>query len=1128
MIILILILILKLIHGIQVLSTPHGQIIVSDDVNVTSPSFFVSSNMFVIQDVTFTNGFIIYNGSCATATINYIVFTNVTMKYNIDMGVDFSSILIDMQCDTGASVWVDQNTFIADGSCIGSKCAKSSITVTNIDSSTTGYLNVSVNAYGDTTYGIGVIQTSDTSMYVNGIEFQYTSSSSLSAMETLLGISYGGSYDSSAPVLQRAARNVKSHNQMISGIPYDVTIFGVGGNSFCGGTCKGNDCDACVIDPTRYPNASVSGVCHDKTIFSSWSYLGYLCQHERVVALPIAYIPQVITFNHSLIIEKQEGVSSPGPHDSSAVILPKPKIVHDHTAPQHPLEDETEHSIRLNGDFLEFHSISFLIDGDFVSPFFGAFLFSKTEPSTSVLFYSCDFIGSFTTNSLFNIIVMEDDTDEIGFYNSYFEQIQADYTPGFMKRLYLIGNEFFNPQLGLTDVSVTNTFIIANNTGGPFYPLPSCDGVLCVRDAICSPDPCILEGNNFTGTITEGDAILFAGDLVSIYKLSNIDLFHSGINGNANTDSMIGLDYNNLTGIPCNYSDLFQLKQENPGFFGWPPGVDIRCDVGLPTEKSCSGTCSPPLPPPLFCEVDASYSLLEPGLGHDKFQTLKDAIEECLSEPTQHIYVHDGTYQEDPILFTPADFNTQTRLLIEPWTGGASSIIFVGHSHVFEEFPIYTHVNITGVEFHSQNFSSSPTPFGSPVSSILSGTVMNFLMKDVVIRGSVNPANPLLTPDVNTLMSLETLNALVFDLSNVHLRGSVDAGLVLTDGYALIPTNGTLIVLDAIDGIGNWGSFVTLLGVHRVFINNMECTNLCGGMEGTDAIVKIQFKDDVSTTLKMFLQIINLSLFVNNNTFQNVMNVNGAGYISGLWVENPSSATQSEVDMFWIKNFTSLDYPIGLRYVNIQEQVLYLNEPPLSTPLVYDAKRGMRETARYNTIEGTKYDVKNGVPTLDDILLLDNACNDLCIPPDANTCEVSVDYNALTFGWGTRMFNSIQDAIANCTVATLPMPIQIVLDGGGATVDHEEDVVFNQMKDILLYGKTITSTGERSRLVGRHTVMTGQTGVLIIRSLVLLLDDRVVDRTLPVFVPSSGNGPVDYDFLLENLLFSIGTATTPI
>ena len=556
--------------------------------------------------------------------------------------------------------------------------------------------------------------------------------------------------------------------------------------------------------------------------------------------------------------------------------------------------------------------------------------------------------------------------------------------------------------------------------------------------------------------------------------------------------------------------------------------MDIICNRGLSTEKTCSGFCIPPSPPPPYCEVNTTATIFNSDLFFTQvFPTVKTALENCKSQPLEWIRIHDGMYNEPDLQIKPVlDGSTQPNFLMEPFNPIVDKVILIGTTH--QLFPQFKNIQINKIEFWSQNFSELiiTTPLGDE--NFVFGDVQNCTLFDLKFKSMPNSSlepTGTNTPDVESILDIIVLQASHLNFTNLKLCGSLLYGILLLDNKQNDPDQGALFQLINIVGKSNYGTFIEINGNNKAMIRNCNCTIFCGRITSRDSIFRIINKEVLSNKSKLIVDIDGLNVQVPNDTLGSIQNLelvpSGFGFISGVWIQQPFSISLDVIETFLILNVISINYPVGFRYLLIDNEIIFLSEPSGSDPIAFDSKRGMRETARFNNIEGILFDMKQGTPSTDISLGLINACNDLCIPPNAGTCQVNTNFDPMiTSSFGTRRFHTIIDAIVNCTSPLNPLPIELVADPGSLIVDtvHVESIFFNISRDITIFGQFGGVGGIKITLIGRHQFKTGVTGLIQFINLNLSLDPQfILIRTLPLFYQDSYFSTVDYDLSFINL-----------
>lgn len=1085
----------------KIILSPCSPIVGSFEVLVGTdqiPPEFSSYN-FVIIESNITA--IEFNFECFEQKTNKIVIANNTFNINHNI-----SCLVDLKHAKTNSFEFVQNIFYT--SSIGLSRVEAGLQVENVNTTTSTLLRIIDNKFCNILNPCDnegyQWMLSDQTILESGIVVNSNSILELASVLSTSGYSFVLSSFQSLP------RSMKLSNIGMFGYSYDVR-FTINEQTNCKHVCK-DQCNSCLIDPTRF---NEENVCFDRTLFHRWPMIGYGCtKYNNIFALKVEYPQETIVFNRSLIISSNEQIDFVGPlNGGSFTIVDNPIITHGNIQASNPFS-ATGSSIVMRGTSIKFNSIQFNIVGTNVFPFFGVLLFTTDmEILGSITFNECEIHGNSLDQSsiLFNTITMDDAVVHVNFTNCLIEWIVFDLIPDILDTLYMVGNEVNHMINGIIDVEIEDWFVIMNNFGNDVTFTPDCFGIFCIRDTTCSIESCRFQNNSFNSTIEEVDFPSYAGNLYSMYKFENVAIKVDEIDENSNLKVPYGIEYANMPLIPCNFTMLKTIKENNVDVIGWE--ADIICDRDLVTEKSCSGLCLVPQPPPSFCIVDSTVLVSNPNYFHSIFPTISSALDNCQSSPTLHIKVLEDQYLESGLVFDPNDGN-QINFTME----ANSNVVIIGHSHTIST--LFLSVSFIGsIVFQSQVF---PTFTPLNVGNIISGIVLNVFMRNITFKALSNENEVPLglnSPDVDNLLDIILLGRKA-RFVDIQLFGSKKIAMRIIDGNQANPNTGAHIILEKIEGKSHLSSLLDVQGVNKIHVNGVECIQWCGAFDAANSVFRVMNKETVSLSNKFEMNITNVNVQLTNITTQQWKTVigGGPGYISGIWIENPV------IDVSFVKSFiltglTSLDYPVGLRFVDITEEIIELSEPIGSFPIFDDLKRGMRETTRFNNIEGTIYDLKNGGPAGDDLLHPSNTCNDLCLPPEWEICRVDRDFSTLTPGFGTRVFHSVQNAIASCISTLLPMPIQLHdPDANGIVIkEHTEDIVFNASKSIRIYGPVSSLDGSRVKLIGNHVLDVGT------------CDDRVIIEDIEL--NSNTNAPVifgvDIQYDLEiNRIWMIGNTTT--
>jgi len=1055
-----------------------------------------------------------YVGKCGPFT-NTVVFDNVEIGISSPVTSPTSAVLdVDLSCDSNSDVSITNVRVLATGACISSSCASAGVRVTQASSSTVTNLVVDSCDLGDASNGYGTPLTQDLPALGAGIEMNGPVSDSLAAWLT-----GDGSYDVSPPVFQQFPRNIRRRNPGLTGRPYDVLLSDTtyGSPSSCGDVCRLLCGDQCLADPTRFPvGVPDSGVCLFTTQFPDLAYVGAFCT-DRALLFPTDYAPTIVTLNRTVDLRIEGWVTDLplGPYASGNTLLGKPLIRHSNT--QAPTIWETDpHSININSNSLEVVGVDFQIEDTYEFPFYGSVLFStaRTTPIQDISLRNCSFYSVEDVTFLFDVVPMLGLVSTMTIDDCLFDGVGGGLVPDGLDSLDFLHSTIRNDdQFGVMDVTVGlgGARIIGNTAESVgYFTTTTCSAIVCLSDTL---GPSEISGNDFSGTLTGPASVNYVA-----MQLRNVAIDKADIVGNVDSGVMVGLDYANMPLIPCNETDMFVLKQSNPGFFGY--FADILCDPGLPSELSCSGLCFPSTDPPTACEVSSLYNPSTFGWLFDRFATLGAAVSLCTATPVQRIYVRNAApiFETVPIEFRlPNAGQTSMEVLRHPAdTVGPNPVVY-GEEHTFPE-----NENLA-VVFSEVDFAAV-----SPGSlSMFSGYVADFSF-----RGGTISAVPLATeppfgsnaPYVDSLVSLLVdTDGIAITFEDTVMRGAQDTLLQIQDHPYEDPIP---IVLRNVELSLVWGQGIVMGNLWNVYLDSIECVFWCGGLIAVDAVNSLTFLPD-HASLPLYVWIDDFSTFVNaSDPVQGAFPTTvpgGFGDRAGFWLENPASVPTAGVLLFHVRDVSSVGHPVAGRLVSMSEDVLELNEQPV--PIVNDPLKPLREFARVNTMQGAVHDVKKGLPPAD-VPTLDSThtCDDLCPPVVGPSCEVNAAFDALTPDWGTRRFADIATAIRDCTLADDPVPIQLVLVPGQTEVTHVEDVLFDSVtRGVHLKG---TEPSFLVSLVGRHVVDTSQVGRVTVADMVLALDSTLTPRTTPVVEVIPGPSSLD-SLSLERLTINTGLSSMP-
>lgn len=1089
--------------------------------NSTTTTSYMGYNFIVINSE--IEDTLQYSGECfAESSRDLLISGNNFVVESVIPG-DGVSLKVDMEHDSNSGLKIFGNEFTASSaSCQTSECSKISIWVLGVGSSQTSSLVLTSNGFRDTVYASGDERLKDRPTYEVGIKVE---TDNLGDLETLLSSSNPILYETSSVEFQRIARNLGGRmNQNIVGSLYIVVVTD-GSTLTCWDTCYYGCDEVCIVDPTRISSLS-SGVCYNVTLFDLLSAAISTCSeyYNVVLAFPTLYDREILTVGRNMIvgtITRKTTTGGLGNH----TMYDKPTIVHTNNLIPNNLETDG-HSIYINTlGFVTFQDLAFVFQDDYQSPWFGTILFSKQyDNHTSFMTLSgCSFLGNNLNSVLFNSLKMNDLIGELRIEDCWFNGVINDIVPDSIESLVFNRNRMTNMNNGIISVIVSNHVEVVGNIALPaegVFVNMACGGTVCITGdgGACSSTACRVRDN-----IIHAESPPSAE--TATFRLEGLNMGLTNITNNTSGGDNHGLEYLDMTYIPCEYQYMRELKYINLGIHGWVK--DIICDRNEVSEKSCSLPCYPPRPPPDNCTVTKNVTITDIDYLYSLFPSVEAALQYCLSTPIQHILVMEDTYFESNLIFSPADMAVgQTGLILE----GHGNPIIVGVNHFFVMG--YRSSILRRIIFSSQDFNGGPTT-PSTAAKLIGGNVMNLEFDNVVLRsvpiptGTPNVLNNI--PDVDRLVDVTIVDANIttsFTMKNVTLLGSKVESVAVEDMKVGKVDETSVITLMDIVGVANWGRMVLLEGSGQIEIDGLTCVTWCARILETESIIRITNKEVYSTTSKLDLKIENLVVDATTDSIVQTVETFGSGYVTALWIEGPNLSpleVSTWADNLILTNVVLTGVPIGLRYIGISDSVLKLVETAV-VPISYDEKRGMRESARFNTIEGTRHDVRSSTPNVDGIDDL-NTCDDLCLSPDGEICEVNSDFNpTMTDGFGLRRFHTIRDAIDDCVSTSSPLPVKLVLLEGESdlliTKVHTEDVNFDYVGNLMVYGTLSKTGGSRITLAGAHTVEVGQTGDFILRDLELLADNSAVPvRTTPI-IESITPGIVMYNMVFRNLVVS--------
>ncbi len=1025
----------------------------------------VSSGVVSVQNTTVvvgtSTGAITYIGKCSGGGpfTNAIEFINVTVVVAASPSTNIALIDVDMSCDTGSTLQVSAVVMMAP---TAGPRVSAGIRVRDLLPSTCVQHTIEGN--------VGGVAPDDPLLEI-GLEL-----------------------NAPAPGFSDPAV-WKAWNPAIYGRPYDVAVTPTAiGNpdGDCGLTCR-LVCGNCLVDPTRFPGVSAwdSGVCYGVTQFASLAAAAPLC--TRILVFPVEY-PQAPTqfLQSPLVVEAWDSGLPLGPH-ASTPLLALPKILHGHAS--------SGHSIDVVSTNATIRGLHFVIEDSYLPPFYGAVLFTSTGsgPIDLLEIRDCVLETQHILTFALDVTTVASRVESYTFVNNNVSGVGIGLAPDVTTNLVFVNNTIVGDSYaGLLDVSARESLVFSGNAahGVGRFTTPDCFASVCISN---THGTVMIRDNWINGTTLEPSAILHAA-----YQLRNVTATLADITGNSNAGTMVGVDFADVIGLPCSVASMFLLKQGNADLYGHDAA--IKCDYGLPSELSCSGVCVPVAPPPAYCEVSNGFVVSTLGWMISRFPTLSSAVSGCEAGPVQVIYVHSGSsiVEASGIVFELPLITQVSMEIRRSGPVGSPNPVILGQGHTIPQGQNLDLI-IDSVDFRAVSMGPS----------LMSGYVGRLRIQGAVFSGLfVDTAPPTggNTPIVSTLMDLKMdYDAWEVSIEDSILQGATVMLLRVEDDVDEPPTP---VLLSNVRLRMAWVGAVELVEAWIVTMEHIECVEWCGGLAASDAIVKVGLRS-ADPGSAAFVVIHNVTLSGDSTLAPEVPG--GIGYRAGLWMQQPSYWPTGGVGSFYVRNVTSVGYPVAARIVEVNEGVLALNE--LSPPLVSDTKRDMRELARRNAFNGTIYDVKRGEPEMDDVMHPINTCNELCIPLEGPSCEVSAFYNPSTADWGTLRFASVQTAIHDCAIPGDPVRVVITIPYALTSVEHVESVVFNvSSRSVHLAG----AVPDTVSLVGQHVVDASQAWQLTLADLTLVVDDSVPDRTLPV---------VDVGALISvtmrDIRVSIGTSTTP-
>ena len=946
-------------------------------------------------------------------------------------------------------------------------------------------------------------------------------------------------YELSYDAYGRTSRNIKEYNPEMYGHQYDVAFLvnefsaDVIVNTTCShekrngacllantsqppnyyyddaASCKHVCGIACMVDPTRYDPIE-ENVCLGKTIFHEINDALSDCPWNLVYLIRVTYtLTEQIVFSKYLPITTQTlrilfDANTIGNYGSGYTITTLPTLYFS--------EPDGIDPILLNGGEITFRNIKFKREQGIT---FDNKLIHLEEGVTTVntmdfddfvriRFWGCEFEGNGN-----GVIFDQSCTDTndpnnriIVFQSCVFNNYPIN--PWCYSRLNIRGCDFYDMDNGIVNAIKQRKINLRNNYGENISPNEDCDALVCLTGIKNNEKALtILIHNDINGVPVAYD--FYTGYQYSAYKLKYLRFLYSAesrayqIVGNDDTNVFYGIEYDFLD-VPCNYDELYTMKTENPDVFG--DTKDIICRRGaLPViEYSCSGDCIPPRDPPSFCIVDPAYPANGTDFEHIYFHNVSTAVDMCRAAPNMTIYLTYGyNYNEfggDKLLEIKKNqpdphFDDQEGFFMAPLGYSFFDPPIELHRIAFEVTEVL-HVTFYGIKFIMNNSDGltfdtvikgevhSFIMLFSSIISVLDSNVYSILDEPTVDYG----IDISISEDGNPGVSLWGLDVVIayFTVYGVK-RTAIKINEV--DNYKIS------IGIDSVVGRMVYGSLLDFSGIHKFNAKDITCDVYCGLIQDngelSSFLIRVVNENAFDSFYPFEFEIDGINIGVNDLGVQNLVSTSytGTGYIASIWIQGPSTTNTDFVDEFMIRNLITNGYPVGLRYINISPQILEYVEDG-NPPLQDDFKRGMRETARYNTIEGSIYDLKLGYPGQDIPGHPGNTCNDLC-PSIQDACEVDQDFSTSVDLYGTYRFRTVGAAIEDCAIVEEPVPIKLI----DSTFDgyyindkvHTENIVFDNTRDIYLTGDYGIADNSKIVIEGKHRFISGNDNKITIVNL---------------------------------------------
>lgn len=329
---------------------------------------------------------------------------------------------------------------------------------------------------------------------------------------------------------------------------------------------------------------------------------------------------------------------------------------------------------------------------------------------------------------------------------------------------------------------------------------------------------------------------------------------------------------------------------------------------------------------------------------------------------------------------------------------------------------------------------------------------LHTLIKDKYtdLKGIVNP--PLTTVNTDILIIINTKKNLL--LKNNLFCGSYVAGWIqnnVADTLVvnILETDGKNTQIISNVGENLWGSFMNIRNQHNVTYGFNKCEYFCGGYSDQTShlsVVHISFltvapfpifnRNDKLYLFSLFNNTLSASIKdvpINNPGFSPIRILFGNPFaasvslLAGIHVESAITLELIDFSEFKMRHNFFSGYPVTFRPTGINDDMMKeLNEPIGNIPLFNDdpGKRNMREAQRHNgfninnIFNGIVFDIRNTLPTQDNLASNDVFCNGLCPPTSTFVffCKVSSIYSLVSnpADFGITLFNNITDSIYRC------------------------------------------------------------------------------------------------------------------